>query len=200
MVDDKKQWRRKIGDLFASTSAFELEQRSRRLSERLRQFLELLPERSPTFFLSKDFIFGAYAPMSDEVQWHLSFLSSEKTMEERTSFPAMDGEDMRFYRCAYQKLEWRKDFHFSILCPPRECPQVEPPVLLIPGRAFSLKGDRLGRGKAYYDKYLRNYKGIKIGLCFEMQLFAEIPVGNHDCPVDYVVTEDRIIEAHQQTK
>ncbi len=200
-MEEKKILRQHIRGLFAKLSTEDLEQKSHELSTRLQRFLSTLS--SPPYFLSNDFIFGAYAPMSDEAQWHVGFplqKSVQDTFSDRTCFPAMDGEYMRFYQCAYNDLELRKDFFFPILCPPKECPQVEPPVLLIPGRAFSMSGQRLGRGKAYYDNYLRNYKGIKIGICLEMQLVSEVPVSDHDCPVDFVVTEFRLIDATKQHK
>lgn len=198
---EKVALRKNIRELFVKLSHDELQMKSRALSKQLTIFLtDYLPS---VHSLSNDFIFGAYAPMSDEAQWHLEFnlqKSVQDTFSLRTCFPAMAGDEMRFFRCPFERLEWRKDFAFSILCPPRECPQVEPPVLLIPGRAFSFKGDRMGRGKAYYDKYLSNYKGIKIGICLEMQLFDVVPVSESDCPVDYIITESRVIDASKQHK
>lgn len=65
-------------------------------------------------------------------------------------------------------------------------------IALIPGIAFSKNGDRLGFGKGYYDKFLLDFKGIKIGLCYDFQICDEIPVSSHDIKMDAIITEKRI--------
>jgi 5-formyltetrahydrofolate cyclo-ligase len=65
-------------------------------------------------------------------------------------------------------------------------------LILIPGLAFDRHGSRLGYGKGYYDRLLHQIRpdATKVGLCFECQLFAEIPVLPHDICVDVVITEN----------
>ena len=56
-------------------------------------------------------------------------------------------------------------------------------IFFIPGRAFSLKNDRLGRGKWYYDRFLsqKKYnKSKKIGVCYDFQILENIPVEEYD--------------------
>lgn len=60
-------------------------------------------------------------------------------------------------------------------------------VALIPGIAFDAQGHRLGRGKGYYDRFLSLLKTQTIGLCFDFQKVAEVPVDAHDVVVDRVV-------------
>ena len=68
-------------------------------------------------------------------------------------------------------------------------------VLLVPGVAFSPKtGHRLGYGKGFFDRFLKDFKGTKIGLCFEEQLVEDIPFEPQDITMDALVTENRIIE------
>ena len=68
-------------------------------------------------------------------------------------------------------------------------------LVLVPGIAFDLQGNRIGYGLGFYDKFLRQVpKSVKIGLAFEFQIVDEIPHEGHDIPVDFVVTEERIIE------
>ena len=67
-------------------------------------------------------------------------------------------------------------------------------VLLVPGVAFSPKtGHRLGYGKGFFDRFLKDFKGTKIGLCFEEQLVEDIPFEPQDITMDALVTEKRII-------
>ncbi|MEG0506008.1 MAG: 5-formyltetrahydrofolate cyclo-ligase [Longicatena sp.] len=65
-------------------------------------------------------------------------------------------------------------------------------VLLIPLVAFDEELHRLGHGKGYYDRYLKNYKGIRIGLAYECQKVASIPCEEHDESLDMIVTEMKI--------
>lgn len=63
---------------------------------------------------------------------------------------------------------------------------------LIPGRAFSQKGQRIGRGRGHFDRALQGISGLKVGVCFEYQFFNELPVEDHDISMDVVVTDKEI--------
>lgn len=75
---------------------------------------------------------------------------------------------------------------------------VEPDWYLVPGVGFSLDGRRLGRGKGFYDRFLENRKGIRIGLAWSGQLKENIPVESHDCRMDFIVTENFCWDVKQQ--
>ncbi len=69
-------------------------------------------------------------------------------------------------------------------------------VVLVPGLAFDTHGNRLGRGRGFYDRFLSELppETVSIGLAFECQIFPEIPVDAEDRPVTMVVTEKRILD------
>lgn len=67
-------------------------------------------------------------------------------------------------------------------------------VIFVPGLAFDRNGGRMGFGKGYYDRFLKNSRGIKIGLCYDFQLFDFIPTQSHDVPMDYIITEKETIK------
>ena len=62
-------------------------------------------------------------------------------------------------------------------------------LLLVPGVAFDRVGGRLGRGKGFYDRVLKEFRGESLGVAFEAQLFDSIPQDQHDQPVRGLVTE-----------
>jgi 5-formyltetrahydrofolate cyclo-ligase len=70
--------------------------------------------------------------------------------------------------------------------------------VLAPGLAFDRSGNRLGRGKGYYDKFLTslmsgaNNRPFTCGFCFSQQLVERVPCGPADIPVDLVVSEKGI--------
>lgn len=60
-------------------------------------------------------------------------------------------------------------------------------LILVPGVAFDKFGNRLGRGKGYYDKVLKQTGAYKLGVCFDFQLVERVPVEPHDVKMDRVV-------------
>ncbi|MGH1467287.1 MAG: 5-formyltetrahydrofolate cyclo-ligase [Bdellovibrionales bacterium] len=65
-------------------------------------------------------------------------------------------------------------------------------VIFVPGQAFDFKGNRLGRGKGFYDRYLRDFSGVTVGVCSrERFLTKPVPVDQvFDVAVQYVLTEE----------
>ena len=61
---------------------------------------------------------------------------------------------------------------------------------IIPGVSFDRHGNRLGRGKGYYDRFLKKLNTFKIGVCFGFQLSDEIPHDEYDVVMDEVWTEE----------
>ena len=70
-------------------------------------------------------------------------------------------------------------------------------LVLVPGRAFTKKGARLGRGKGFYDIFLKQLleeckaagkKVNTIGVCFSCQIVDSIPTEPNDIFVDKVIT------------
>ncbi|MEX1016596.1 MAG: 5-formyltetrahydrofolate cyclo-ligase [Phycisphaeraceae bacterium] len=69
-----------------------------------------------------------------------------------------------------------------------------PDVCLMPAVALSERGERLGMGGGYYDRYLAMHRpGVTMALAYEMQLVTMMPVERIDQPVDAIVTERRVI-------
>lgn len=68
-------------------------------------------------------------------------------------------------------------------------------IAITPGLGFTEKGDRLGYGRGYYDRWFaKNKVKTKIGVAFELQIVDELPVEETDMPLDILVTEKRIID------
>jgi len=69
-------------------------------------------------------------------------------------------------------------------------------IVIVPGIAFDRMGNRIGYGKGYYDRFLSSLTQaqLKLGLCFDFQLYDELPWDYFDVPVDCVITESLIIQ------
>ena len=83
---------------------------------------------------------------------------------------------------------------YGIYEPAGAPPEKEPDVILVPGLAFGRRGSRTGFGKGFYDKLLASLHSVKIGLCYDFQLFGGIERAEHDINMDYIVTEKEIVE------
>ena len=65
-------------------------------------------------------------------------------------------------------------------------------LVLAPGVAFDREGNRLGYGKGYFDRLLKDCACPKVGLAYEMQMVDHVPEHQGDIPMDKVVTEEKI--------
>ena len=66
-------------------------------------------------------------------------------------------------------------------------------LVVVPAVAYDRNGNRLGRGKGFYDRLLRNTKATKIGVGYEFQLVDEVPSEPHDVAVDIIITQNSTI-------
>ncbi|MCF7848938.1 MAG: 5-formyltetrahydrofolate cyclo-ligase [Kiritimatiellales bacterium] len=67
-------------------------------------------------------------------------------------------------------------------------------LFIVPGVAFDVSGNRLGRGGGYYDRLLDAFQGVCMGAAFDFQVFGHIPHLPHDKPMQVIVTERQIIK------
>jgi 5-formyltetrahydrofolate cyclo-ligase len=75
-----------------------------------------------------------------------------------------------------------------------EMPLDQLDLVLVPGVAFDLQGNRLGRGKGFYDRLLKDFRGTKAAIAFDEQMTAGVPVEKNDVRMDYVVTPTRSVK------
>lgn len=68
-------------------------------------------------------------------------------------------------------------------------------IVLVPGLAFGLDGERVGHGLGFYDRFLaRAPKALRVGVCWDFQLGVDgMEIGAHDQKMDWVATESRTI-------
>jgi 5-formyltetrahydrofolate cyclo-ligase len=116
----------------------------------------------------------------------------------RVGVPRMHGDEIVFYEIESLHDEW--EMHpYGVREPRSHLPAcvhqkdgTRGYLLVTPGLAFDRCGRRLGRGKGYYDRFLRSAGPnlTPVGVAFAFQMLEEIPVTERDMPVQAVVTED----------
>lgn len=97
-----------------------------------------------------------------------------------------------------QGLEDLSPGSFSVLEPSADAPVVEDftgTLMLVPAFMYDRNGYRLGYGKGYYDRYMAEYTGISVGLCYEREVKPFLYHGRYDRAVDFILTEKRIRKA-----
>ena len=90
---------------------------------------------------------------------------------------------------------------FGIPEPPADaplCPISEATLCVLPGLSFDARGNRIGYGKGYYDRFLQSHSVIKVGAIYEELTVRQIPTEPHDLPVDLLVTERGVIDCARQ--
>lgn len=67
-------------------------------------------------------------------------------------------------------------------------------MVIVPGLGFDEYGNRLGRGRGFYDRFLAHpdFKGIACALAFEEQMTATVPVGPLDRHIDMIATDEKV--------
>ncbi len=64
-------------------------------------------------------------------------------------------------------------------------------LAIVPGVSFDRQGNRLGRGKGYYDRLLPQLSAAyKMGICFSFQVSEALPTEEFDRPMDAVLTDE----------
>ena len=85
-----------------------------------------------------------------------------------------------------------------------DLPLIELPartLVLVPGLAFADNGARLGRGQAWYDRFLNEKPGlIRVGICFDIQICDHLPEEEWDARMDYIVSDKGIITCNDRLR
>jgi 5-formyltetrahydrofolate cyclo-ligase len=148
-------------------------------SEGLTQQLLMLVEKlSPKTIAS-------YQPLPGEPD--LSEFNELVSKQFLVLYPRVIGENLEF---ASGDL---RSGAFSISEPTGEA-TAEIDLVLVPALAADFKGNRLGKGKGFYDRFLSGFAGKAYAIVFDQELLPEVPIDSHDQRVNGVITPKRIVE------
>lgn len=174
-------------------SRLTLSQKIKQLSHDERKTLSLKVQSRLESLLSKfSGTWGAFQSLSDEPQINWDHLNADIEW----TFPKVEG---------LQKLSFSKKVqNWSPsrlgIQEPQDGVSVEinnHSGFCIPGLGFHPEGYRLGRGGGFYDSNLKQFNGVKVGVCFDFCFNAQVPYEDHDLQVDYVVTDQKVVRLAQ---
>jgi 5-formyltetrahydrofolate cyclo-ligase len=189
----KAEARKRIRALLRSLDT----ERARVLSSGATSVFRSLPE-----YAEADIVL-AFLSMPGEIQTDL-LVGACLEEGRRVAVPRIEGEDIAFVDVDDAYRHWPRDA-MGIPEPPARKPSLSLEdlgglrvLVAAPGLAFDRRGNRLGRGKGYYDRFLGAARAATVrgggrltvcGFCFSLQLTESLPVDERDVPVDAVATE-----------
>ncbi len=192
MADEKKYLRAILTDTRESLAA---------------NFAKASSSRVQSVFLQSDFYRASqavilYSALGNEVSTE-AILSDALAAGRAIFYPRLDRVRNALSLC---KVESRSDLApgaYGILEP--ETPAIDiqslpPCVVVVPGVAFTMRGERMGRGGGHYDRLLAELTelaphAISVGLAFSFQLLDHLPQSGWDRQLNFVVTESAIYPA-----
>ncbi len=179
MMIEKKEIRKRMKELKSCYTLEEKKKMSCSIWEQL--------EKDP-FFLQAGTVL-LYWSMEDEVHTH-DFVC--KWAEKKVILlPCVKGDilELRMFKGVDSLAPGES---FGILEPQGELYTDYPSIdlIVVPGVAFDAQGNRLGRGRGYYDRILKETRvAKKVGVCFDFQFLENVPVDELDVRMDKVIHE-----------
>ncbi|EJF91754.1 5-formyltetrahydrofolate cyclo-ligase [Bartonella tamiae Th307] len=143
-------------------------------------------------FLKDKRIIAGFWPIRSEIDPR-PLLDALKKEGLQCALPALIDEHTMIFRL-YDEDSVLIDVGFGTYGPSQNSACVIPDLILMPLSAFDDQGNRLGYGKGFYDRALKDmnkmgHKPLLIGLAFDCQKFAVIPAETHDVPLNMIWTE-----------
>ena len=176
---DKQTLRKQIREAKRAVPFSEKERRSAAIMHQVEQL--------PRFLEAK--VVLLYWSMADEVQTHdiVNRWYRQKTL----LLPCVDGDNLLLRQYTGPEcLKAGEQFGIGEPTGPvyTQVDQVE--MIVVPGVAFDRKGNRMGRGRGFYDRLLKSTpNAYKVGVAFDFQMLDDIPMEPFDVPMDDVITE-----------
>ena len=133
--------------------------------------------------------FMVYSAFGNEVKTD-KIITELLSKNKRVAYPITIGENMvAGVPCGdkYQKSR------LGVLEPLEYTVLDNPSVVIVPLIACDKNLNRIGMGKGYYDRYLKNKNCIKIGICYDFQVVDGIIPNSTDVPLDIIITEKRTL-------
>lgn len=150
----------------------DLVESKRELRRRMRLIRRELPDRSER---------------SARIVDHLVALEHMRGVHRLMVYDAVPGEvDLE------RLVTWAASHDIEVAVPESGIVADWPDMIVVPGTAFTTRGERVGQGGGWYDRFLpgRRPGAMTVGVCFAVQVVDDVPTEGHDVRLDCVVTED----------
>jgi 5-formyltetrahydrofolate cyclo-ligase len=185
----KQEIRKEIERKIAALSKKEIAQRTLAIEQRLFEFANFLEARIALFYMAT----------SCEVATQ-NIIKRSYNYNKIVVLPHFQVDNLRFKLMKIDNLDTD-----LIMAPPgrfqpdpAKCKSVPiecVDIAIVPGISMDEKGGRIGTGDGTYDRLIPDLPATtrKVGLAFEDQIIAQVPMESHDRHVDIIITDKRII-------
>jgi len=184
---EKKKIRNKMVELRKNISMEKVLEWSEKIEKRLFTLQEYVDADAVMFYVS----------YNSEVYTH-DMIKKALKVKKKVVVPLSDTGNKDIIPIEIKGFDAFKPGAYGILepfyHPERVVSKDELDLVVVPGVAFDLEGHRIGHGLGYYDSFLRETRGRKIGFAFEFQVVPSLPQEKQDVRVDKIVTEKNVIE------
>lgn len=86
---------------------------------------------------------------------------------------------------------------YDILEPKETCKKYIPKendLVIVPCLSADRKGNRIGYGKGYYDRFLKDFNGVSVCPCYDEMMTDTLPTDEYDIKIDIIVTDKEVIQ------
>lgn len=185
IVKAKQQLRSKIFKLLAAQSPVNRRRASEKIAAKLFDLTEFKQAKTIMFYVSTD----GEVETEHMIKYALSTgkivaIPVSKVEERKLITSRLIDFDKELQPGPYGILQPKEEFI-------RQINPEEIELVIVPGVAFTRTGQRLGRGKGYYDRFLSSLpeNTPKIGLAFHFQIVESLPCCPHDFTLTSVVSD-----------
>ncbi len=136
-------------------------------------------------------VVALYSPLDDEVA--LGGLAGRWLGVKTIVLPVVEDSGMSFREWTGTGAMRRGAFGIMEPSGGEDFPPEKIDLVVVPGVAFSRTCQRLGRGKGYYDRFLKTTRAFRAGVCFSHALVDDMACELHDVDMDAVISPEGVI-------
>lgn len=190
----KKELRQKIRRMLEATSPAEMASKSARGMELLTGTSEYAKSEIVMVFLSLPTEIDTTGLVLRAWQDHKRVLAPRISWEQRRMMPT------EIRSLTSDLVETSMGLREPVSGPPIPISLID--MVIVPGLAFDKHGNRLGRGRGFYDRFLAHpeFAGVTCGFALEDQVVKDVPAEPLDRPVSMLVTEKRVRRFTRKSK
>lgn len=179
MIFDKREIRKKVREAIGEMPE---EMKSSASADVCRQVLDSAEWKAASTVL-------LYSSLPDEVSTD-ALINAATASGKRILLPVIcPGNKLKL--CVYDSSQLHREPLYGIVEPGEDALTLADyaviDLAIVPGRAFTVDGKRLGRGKGYYDRLLPKLRCPLWGVAFRCQIVPSIPTEPHDAPMHKVL-------------
>ncbi|MBQ3146089.1 MAG: 5-formyltetrahydrofolate cyclo-ligase [Clostridia bacterium] len=127
-----------------------------------------------------------YVSLKEEVDT-IELIKHSLNRGKQVAVPKCEGNNIVFYYI--NSLEDLEERSYGILEPKTNeiVNNFDNSICIVPGIAFDKENNRIGYGRGFYDRFLENYQGIKIGLTYRECICDKMDINDNDVKMDKII-------------